>query len=492
MGSVAITVDTEPTENMYEAIVEAIPLPCAVIDRQETITYLNTSFSGLFGYTHADLPTMKQWWSKLFPEAHYRRQIKDSWQQCLQAHKANLKDAAPKQVDISAKDGQKRIVLLTISPLGADFGNLYLVSLYDATERISIEQALKHAHELVHVGSWSWQPATGQNVWSAEQYRIFGVSPESFTPSYDSFMAAVHPDDCHRIEEYLKGVLGGEHQFSGMEHRIVRPDGAVRYVCSAAEVVRNSKGEILELFGTNQDITDRKLMELALQESKERLELALSGSNLALWDWHIPTGTVVYDKRWYAILGYGDQDFAPHMKTWESLTNPHDKLKLRSDLIAHLNGETPAIQNEHRLRHKDGHWIWISTRGRVMERDAESKAIRVVGTVLDITGRKRLGNEGISLLQRIESLMREAASDGDIDNPAATSSKDETFESLTRRQRQMLELIATGLTSAEIAKSLQIATATAISHRRAMMQKLNLHTAAEVTRYAIDHDLLGD
>jgi len=109
----------------------------------------------------------------------------------------------------------------------------------------------------------------------------------------------------------------------------------------------------------------------------------------------------------------------------------------------------------------------------------------MVGTILDITQRKRLNEEGMDLLKRIELLIRESSSR----SPVQTV-EDNSAETLTKRQRQILGMIANGITSADIGKQLHLSTATVISHRRNLMAKLNLHSTAEVTRFAIDHGLL--
>ena len=109
----------------------------------------------------------------------------------------------------------------------------------------------------------------------------------------------------------------------------------------------------------------------------------------------------------------------------------------------------------------------------------------MVGTVLDVTQRKRLNDEGIALLKRIESLIRETSN-----NTPAETANSEALESLTKRERQILTMIAGGMTSAQIGKELKLATNTIISHRQNLMTKLDLHSTAEVTRFAMENGLM--
>lgn len=126
-----------------------------------------------------------------------------------------------------------------------------------------------------------------------------------------------------------------------------------------------------------------------LQKSEERLRLALAGGDLGTWDWHIPSGAVAFNERWAAMLGRSLDDLEPHLRTWESLVHPEDVPGISKALSAHLRGESSAYETEHRMLHRDGTWVWVLDRGRVIERDAAGNPIRACGTHLDVTERKR-------------------------------------------------------------------------------------------------------
>ena len=133
--------------------------------------------------------------------------------------------------------------------------------------------------------------------------------------------------------------------------------------------------------------------ERARLENAERLELALAGADLGLWDVHVASGREVFDQRWCAMLGYETNEIEPHYSSWQKLIHPEDVTRVRAAMDAVLHDEGQAYEVEHRLRHKDGRWLWILARGKVVERDAEGRPVRVVGTHMDITGRKRTEEE---------------------------------------------------------------------------------------------------
>ena len=129
------------------------------------------------------------------------------------------------------------------------------------------------------------------------------------------------------------------------------------------------------------------------RESAERLELALAGADLGLWDWHVPSGKMTLNERWFSMLGYQRHEVEPDIGSWEKLVHPEEMPFVQAELDKHFRDETPRYETEHRLRHKDGHWVWILDRGRVVERDAAGVPVRMVGTYMDITERKLAADE---------------------------------------------------------------------------------------------------
>lgn len=151
---------------------------------------------------------------------------------------------------------------------------------------------------------------------------------------------------------------------------------------------READGTIL-WNGFASDVTERKMAEVTLQESRLRLEMALKGANAGMWDWNVQTGETVFNERWAEIVGYSLQELEPiSIQTWVDLCHPDD-LKLSDTLLQkHFAGEAEFYECEVRMRHKDGSWVWVVDRGKVMEWDAEGKPLRMFGTHLNITERK--------------------------------------------------------------------------------------------------------
>ncbi|MEW8659892.1 MAG: EAL domain-containing protein [Candidatus Thiodiazotropha endolucinida] len=123
--------------------------------------------------------------------------------------------------------------------------------------------------------------------------------------------------------------------------------------------------------------------------SEERLTLALKGANDGLWDWNLETDEVYYSRQWKSMLGYEESELAHHLNTWASLVHPDDKDRVLKTVEDHLSGNADSFEVEMRMRHKDGHEVVVLSRAFLVNRASDGKAMRLVGTHVDITERKK-------------------------------------------------------------------------------------------------------
>lgn len=143
----------------------------------------------------------------------------------------------------------------------------------------------------------------------------------------------------------------------------------------------------------------------------ERLELALAGAGLGLWDRHLPTGVGVVDARWSEMIGYAPGELETNSRIWQSMVHPDDLPLVLQALQRHFDGHEPMYHCEYRLRHKNGSWVWILARGKVTERDAQGTPVRIVGTHMDVTERKAT-EEALRRSEERLALVMRASNDG--------------------------------------------------------------------------------
>ncbi|MDM8545069.1 PAS domain S-box protein [Candidatus Venteria ishoeyi] len=126
------------------------------------------------------------------------------------------------------------------------------------------------------------------------------------------------------------------------------------------------------------------------EQARLHLEQVISNTNVGIWDWRVQSGKVVFNERWAEIIGYSLAELAPvSIKTWMMHVHPDDLEDSNKALNAYWNGERKSYQYESRMRHKQGHWVWVLDSGRTVEWDADGKPLRMIGTHFNITERKQ-------------------------------------------------------------------------------------------------------
>jgi len=142
---------------------------------------------------------------------------------------------------------------------------------------------LTEAQRIAHLGNWEWDIVNNTLDWSDEIYRIFGLTQQQFGGTYDAFLSAVHPEDRQLVETRIREAVELGHPYS-VDHRILLPDGSVRYVYEQAEVFFANDGRPLRMFGTVRDITEHKLAEEKIRQLNEELEIKVQERTKQLQD----------------------------------------------------------------------------------------------------------------------------------------------------------------------------------------------------------------
>ncbi len=153
--------------------------------------------------------------------------------------------------------------------------------------------------------------------------------------------------------------------------------------------VRDSEGHTIGVLGIARNIQERKDAERQLRDTSEQLELALMGADLGRWD-HDLTQEKGYrlDARACQMLGRAPSESTLY-RAWGHLVHPDDLQTTLRSMRSHLGGNTPAYEAEYRARHTDGRWIWLSSRGKVVQTGQDEQPLRMVGTIMDISARKQ-------------------------------------------------------------------------------------------------------
>jgi PAS domain S-box-containing protein len=240
-----------------------------------------------------------------------------------------------------------------------------------------------------------------------------------------------------QLHQQIEGLLAGG-TVPPFEAQIGRLDGGTADVEVTGTPLEESRasdrgGRAIQL--VLHDITGRKLSEAALRESEERLRLAFVGAQEGVWDWNLESGAVVYSPRWKQMLGYSEDEIEPHVREWERLLHPDDMSRARQ-LNESVERGDPTYEGEFRLRHKDGHYIHVLSRGFPVRRDPGGPVVRIVGTHFDLTERRRIEAERA----RAELLGRLVFAQEDERRRIAREMHDQFGEQLTSLSREISAL----------------------------------------------------
>ena len=209
---------------------------------------------------------------------------------------------------------------------------------------------------------------------SLEEIAARNLQESDFGPQYD------HAALMQRLERE-DAIIGWE---APWKHR----DGSIVYMRENVRLVRAAEGATPFYEGSVENVTDRILMEQESRKLLDRTELALWGADLAAWDWHVPTGTLVFSQRAAEIMDCAARDLPLHIKAFQDLIHPDDRPSVVQCMKAHLKGATSFYECVYRLLTKQNIWRWVLARGKVVSRARDGKADRLTGTLLDITDRK--------------------------------------------------------------------------------------------------------
>jgi PAS domain S-box-containing protein len=269
----------EESEKRYRNVVEHALVGISQTNLKGELLYANNTFLSMFGYGSLEE-------ARSAPALSPYRNPEDR-QMMMEALKQTGK-LTDLEVECVTKTGQAVFVLFSAT-LESD---VITTIMRDITKRklaeqalIKSERSLSEAQQLAHLGNWEWDIARGVHRWSEESYRIFGLSPQEVEPSYETFLASVHPDDRREVDQANQEAVSDPGKPYSTEYRVVRPDGTERFVQARADVLFDQNHRAVRMIGTLQDITERKRAEEALKNAFEeisRLKDQLEAENISL------------------------------------------------------------------------------------------------------------------------------------------------------------------------------------------------------------------
>jgi PAS domain S-box-containing protein len=219
----------------------------------------------------------------------------------------------------------------------------------------------------------------------------------------NTYALYTHHDDLSRNLELTDQFFRGERQVYTLDKRYRCKNGEEKWVRVTTTGMIEPAGEARVLLAMVEDITERHLVQKALQESRERLALAIDAARLGFWDWDLHTQRVTWSPMVHRIFGLPDHGFSGRYADYLDFVHPNDRPIVTEAIAQALQG-TGAYALEHRILWPDGSLHWLECKGEVV-RGAGGQATRMVGTVMEITQRKRAEEERTKALRDLENVM---------------------------------------------------------------------------------------
>ncbi len=359
--------EVREAERRFEVAFDAIADGILVLDAGQRVRYVNAAAAVLTGRTTADAGGCD--WREVVP---------------LADADAGHDDPHGAYCGMLAGDTHAPHAVYLRTLQAAPGGYLLTLRADDESDRLRAELAdsrrqLEITLQRGKLNLWEWDVRSGEitehGYWVGRTAHTLAGNrlPDSL------LLANTHPDDVPAVRAALLAHLRGEADHCEVEQRIRRPDGSYMHMLVRGQAAEcDAAGRVLRVRGTYVDISE-------LREQEAALRFALENGRQGLWDWRPDDDTITFSREWYAMFGYPPGTITSHRGDLRRILHPGDVERGRSAVIPALRGERDDFETEHRLRHVDGHYISVLTRGHVVERDSEGRAERIIGTHVDIT-----------------------------------------------------------------------------------------------------------
>jgi PAS domain S-box-containing protein len=267
--------------------------------------------------------------------------------------------------------------------------NCLMVDCFDITERENSYQLIKEneskllaAVSIARLGYWKLNIRTSEIFWSDEVYKIWGITKGSVDLNFETFLSFIHPEDVESFMNEQSLSLAGKKDHD-IEHRIIRPDGTIKWVQEKGNLVLDDSGKPLSFEGTVRDITEEKLLELSLEESNLRYDYVLKATFDAIWDWDIQSDICMWGEGFTTIFGY-NLEGRQSANFWSQNIHPEDHSTVWHGMQEAIKGNVQNWEKQYRFRKADGSYAHVLDRALII-RDKNGKAIRMVGALQDIS-----------------------------------------------------------------------------------------------------------
>jgi PAS domain S-box-containing protein len=303
------------------------------------------------------------------------------------------------EIDVLGAGGSIATIDFSIRPIKDESGQVLLLipEGRDISHLKAIEQDLRkneamllESQQIAKLGNWQWNVADDKIIWSPELFKVFGVDPSLGTPGYEEHLLNFVEEDRKKLDLAVQQAVNNGDSYH-LELQIKHSDQSYRYVAAIGHAEYDNNGQVSRLYGTVQDISDRKFIEKNLRKSQARLVEAQRITKLGNWEWDVASDTTIWSQELYRIFGRDPALCSPSYEEVLLLYVEEDRQKhAQAVQLCVSTGE--SYYQELRILKPDGSCGYIEAIGHA-ECDEYGKVIRLYGTAQDISDRKNIEQE---------------------------------------------------------------------------------------------------
>ncbi|MDY7540081.1 EAL domain-containing protein [Undibacterium sp. RTI2.1] len=369
-------------------LIDALPVCISYIDKEYRYQFANKTYERWFGYDKTEVIGLKV--SVVVGEQAFEKSLPH-------LSRALTGEFVSFETYMKYVTGNDRWVTIELYPdMDIDGVRGVYAFVQDISQQKKSEEQYKQNEELWKMalevsgdGVWDWYPQTGVEILSPRLKEIYGYGGTDINDLSEELDKRTHPEDLAQMYADRQAHFDGLTPIYLNEHRVQCKDGTWKWILTRGTVIqRNAQGLPVRVIGTHTDISERKNAETALQESAERLRMALLANHQGLYDLNVQTGVTIVNEEYANMLGYTVAEMNETSNAWFARLHPDDVDKASTIYQDYLAGKIPEYRVEIRQKTRTGEWRWLQSIGTIVERDHDGKPLRMVGTHLDITERK--------------------------------------------------------------------------------------------------------
>lgn len=377
--------DQEIKLQLFDTLQEVAHIGCWELDLQNNQTFWTEEVVKIHGLLPGQNISLDQAIAFYAPEDQSR--IQKCVEQCKLGHSYR------ERFKFFNAQGDLRYVETTGQPVRDASGKVISLrgTFQDITETYKKEEEVKLILDHITEGYWDWYIKDDYEYMSPRFWEILGVDYRTKRHHPSEWRELIHPEDAPLVVQSFEAHVKsrGTEPFE-IDVRYRHSRGHWIWIrCSGKVIQWDNKGLPIRAVGTHRDVTAKIENEYKLRSKEEKLSLALEGASLGSWTWDLKTNQVEYDERWARMRGLEVSELKKDITDWESRVHPQDLSKAYQMINEYLQGKAKHFELIHRVKHKNGEWLYIMGRGRFSDWDMDGQPILFSGTDFDITEAKR-------------------------------------------------------------------------------------------------------